>query len=315
MPVAELAALASRLSVGDLQLFRSLGVVPLLDSSARPSGLLSLEEALARGTTEVTEISESGSVPQLKLLNRGAEEIFLLDGEELAGAKQNRILNLSILVPGQSELEIPVSCVERGRWSWRGRGFSGTERVVFSKLRRSNAEAVSHSLDRSGRRSGDQGAVWDSISAKSVRMAVHSDTGAASALYERYREDLDEFVAGIAPLPGQVGAAFLVNGRLAGLDVLAGPDLLAHLLPKLVRSYALDVIDEDEGEGGNAPTASSGMQAVLVALESIAHLTPARHQAIGRGQDLRLRDNGLVGGALIADGAIIHLGVWAAAYH
>lgn len=54
---------------------------------------------------------------QLAFRNRGLDPAFLLDGEELVGAKQNRILNLSILVPGQTSLEIPVSCVEQSRWS------------------------------------------------------------------------------------------------------------------------------------------------------------------------------------------------------
>ena len=238
MVTVELSALPSRISVGVAQTFRNLVVVPLLDPSSPVAGWLTLDDALERGATEITEVSETGSVPQLKLLNRGDAAVFLLDGEELVGAKQNRILNLSILVPGRTSLEIPVSCVEQGRWSWRSRGFSSADRVIYSKLRRSNAEAVSESLAFSGDRRGDQGKVWDDISSKSVRMSVHSDTGAASALYERYREDLDGFVAGIEAAPGQVGAAFLVNGRFAGLDLLAGPDVLARLLPKLVRSYA-----------------------------------------------------------------------------
>ena len=315
MTALELFALSSRISFGSAQTFRNLAVVPLLDSSSPAAGWLTLDDALARGVTEITEVSEAGSVPKLRLLNRGDEAVFLLDGEELVGAKQNRILNLSILVPGKTNLEIPVSCVEQGRWSWRSGGFSGADRVIYSKLRRSNAEAVSESLAFAGDRRGDQGKVWDDIASKSLRMSVHSDTGAASAIYERYREDLDEFVAGIEAAPGQVGAAFVVNGRFAGFDVLAGPDLLARLLPKLVRSYALDAMDEHEvGSHEGSPTAE-GIHAVEAALQAVAHMTAAGHPAIGRGQDLRLKGDGLVGGALIAEGALVHLGVWSAAYH
>lgn len=318
MSVAELAEISARLSLGTPQAFRNLTVVPLLDPKAPPSGLLTLDDALAGGATEVTEISESGSVPQLKLLNRGPGEVFLLDGEELAGAKQNRILNLSILVAGRSELEIPVSCVEQGRWSWRGRGFSGAERVIYSKLRRRNSEAVSASLHSFHSARGDQGQVWEDIARKSVRMSVHSDTGAASALYERHREDLDEFVSGIAASPLQIGAAFLVDGRFAGLDLLAGPDLLSRLLPKLVRSYALDAMDDGEtgpaAEPGTTSGTTPGVDAVKAALQAVTEMTAARHRAVGRGDGLRLEGAGLVGGALVADGAVVHLGVWAEEY-
>lgn len=326
MTVAALSDLARRLALGEAQSFRSLVVVPLLDASAGPTGLLILAEALARGTTEVTEVSEAGSVPQLRLLNRGGEEVFLLDGEELAGARQNRILNLSLLAPPRAVLDIPVSCVEQGRWGWRGgrRGFAGTERVAYAKLRRRNAEAVSLTLASVGQRRGDQGGVWASIAEKSLRLSVKSDTGAAAALYESHREALDGFVAGIAAVPGQVGAAFVVNGRLAGLDVLAGPDLLARLLPRLVRSYALDVLDEEMtgevvGEAAAGPAVgTAGMEqihaAIHTTLAASAGLTATQHQAIGRGQDVRLKGEGLVGAALVADGALVHLGLWAEAY-
>jgi ARG and Rhodanese-Phosphatase-superfamily-associated Protein domain len=35
--------------------------------------------------------------------------VLILDGEELVGAKQNRIVNVTILVVTQSEIVIPVS--------------------------------------------------------------------------------------------------------------------------------------------------------------------------------------------------------------
>jgi len=95
--MTEVADLVANLSLGEAQTFRNLAVVPLIDASRGPAGYLTLDDALARGLTEITEVSEAGSVPQLKLTNRGDGQVFLLDGEELAGAKQNRILNLSIL--------------------------------------------------------------------------------------------------------------------------------------------------------------------------------------------------------------------------
>ncbi|MGQ0579869.1 MAG: ARPP-1 family domain-containing protein, partial [Betaproteobacteria bacterium] len=90
-----------------------------------------LDEALARKLARVTEISDSGSVPELMFSNEAEANILLMDGEELVGAKQNRVLNVSILVGGKSQVAVPVSCVEQGRWRWSSRHFASPGRALF----------------------------------------------------------------------------------------------------------------------------------------------------------------------------------------
>jgi hypothetical protein len=63
-----------------------------------------------------------------------------LDGEELVGAKQNRIV--TILVAPQSEIVIPVSCIEAGRWGYSRLEFAAGGRVLNPEIRESKAEAV-----------------------------------------------------------------------------------------------------------------------------------------------------------------------------
>jgi hypothetical protein len=78
--------------------FESLSIVPLLGTSLSEAPYDTLDAALGRGTLHITEVSESGSVPEIKVLNRGRQPVLIIDGEELVGAKQNRTVNLSILV-------------------------------------------------------------------------------------------------------------------------------------------------------------------------------------------------------------------------
>ena len=73
MPTPELLALSSRLSIGAAQVFRNLTVLPLIDATAPPTGWLTLDQAIGRGVAEISEISEHGSVPQLRLRNRAGE--------------------------------------------------------------------------------------------------------------------------------------------------------------------------------------------------------------------------------------------------
>ena len=84
---------------------------------------------------QVVELSEGGSVPTLKVHNRGDSMAFLMAGEHLVGAKQNRVLNASILVGVRTELAIPVSCVEAGRWAYRSRSFGSGGTTSHGKLR------------------------------------------------------------------------------------------------------------------------------------------------------------------------------------
>src|SRR5205085_1730983 len=133
-----------------------------------------LDEAVAEGAFEVTEVSAAGSVPTLNVVNKGARPVFLMAGEHLAGGKQNRVLNASILVAGQAELPIPVSCVERGRWGYRGAGFSGSGSSSHSRLRRLMHGQATRGYRDSGQASSDQGAVWREVERKLAE--THSST-------------------------------------------------------------------------------------------------------------------------------------------
>jgi hypothetical protein len=113
-----------------------------------------------RGEARVTEVSEAGSVPFLTVANGADRPLLLLDGEELIGAKQNRILNTTVLVGAHTEVTIPVSCVEQGRWGYRGRQFRPGDASLYASLRARKAAHVSQSV-RAGRgHRADQGEVW-----------------------------------------------------------------------------------------------------------------------------------------------------------
>jgi hypothetical protein len=307
MPTIPALERVKHLTIGPAQVCAGLAVHPLFGAEAA-NGYLTLDEALAAGTAHVTEVSEGGHVPELRFRNDGKEPVLLLDGEELVGAKQNRVLNLTILAPAKSEIVIPVSCVERGRWEWRSRKFSAANRTLYAKARRSKMEQVSSSLRDSGQRRSDQSRIWADIAGKSARMEAFSDTGAASAMYEQRAADLEEFVQAIKPEPGQVGAVFLVAGRVAGIELFGSAKALSRLYPKLVRSYGLDAIDEDRRAEGGPGEAGADPGSLLA---EVAEARAERHKAVGLGEDLRLDAPGLVGAALVDGADLVHLSAFA----
>jgi len=96
----------------------ALTVFPLFDQATGNIDYLLSDEALAAGVVSdtVKEVGETGSVPTLVVNNQADSLVLFLEGEELHGAKQNRVLNTSVLVGARTKTPIPVSCVEQGRW-------------------------------------------------------------------------------------------------------------------------------------------------------------------------------------------------------
>src|SRR5262245_1840940 len=112
--------------VGEPIRHEALCIFPLLPgpAPADPVDYRLSAEAVADGSVVVEESSDSGSVPTLRVTNKGERRVLFLEGEELRGAKQNRVLNTSVLIGAKAQTTIPVSCVEQGRWRFRTRQFT-----------------------------------------------------------------------------------------------------------------------------------------------------------------------------------------------
>ena len=297
------AALAflDQVTLGQPQSCHNLTLFPLLAEGPAEAGYRILDEALSSGCARITEVSAGGSVPELRFKNDCEIPVLLLDGEELVGAKQNRILNLTILVPAHQDILIPVSCVEAGRWSAQSAEFAASDRAHYASGRARKMAEVSFSLASHGERRSDQHAVWEDIAQKSERLSAPSPTGAAAALYETHRHRLDDYLAGFTPVERQCGALFAIGGQIIGFDLFDSPEPLGKLLPKLIRSFALDAIDQGEVTGELKP------EAVLPFLRSVAQAEIQRFPALGLGEDVRLNGADLTGGALEVGDRLIHL--------
>jgi hypothetical protein len=302
----KLHTLSHSLRIGTPIDVANLTMFPLLAVEQSPAGYSTLEEALAAGFLQVTEVSEAGHVPELAVVNSGEVPVLLLDGEELVGAKQNRIVNLSILVPPRAKLPLPVSCVEAGRWAQRTRAFAAAGRAHYASGRAMKLQQVSYFMRVSGARHADQGAIWDDIDAKAERMAAHSPTHAAAAMYEQARTELEAFQARLEVAPGQVGAVFAINGRIAGLEAFDSPATWRKSMRKIVESYGLDALDRR-----NEPR-SRGRRDPGRFLAAVAAGEVERFPAVGLGEDLRLRGRRVAGAALALDGELVHLLAFAA---
>ncbi len=112
----------------------------------------------ASGVLRVAEKPGGATVPELTVHNTGALPLLLLEGETLVGAKQNRTLDASVLVPAGAAADIAVSCVEAGRWG-APRASSRSVRHAPADLRRVKTATIA----REQMRSRKQAAVWSRI--------------------------------------------------------------------------------------------------------------------------------------------------------
>jgi hypothetical protein len=294
--------LIAAVAVGTPARHGSLAVFPLRSACQHATAVyLVLDDALATGQFRIAEVSESGSVPQLLAVNHNDSQVFLLDGEELVGAKQNRVLNLSIMLAPNSETEIPVSCVEAGRWRTESSSFHTEQRVQFARGRVQKMEQVSRSLRMSGEARSDQSAIWNEITEKSARMNVESPTGAMAALFESRNDDFRGYFDAIPTFDGQIGAAYAIGETLLGIDVFDSDATFRKLAPKLLASYALDAM---EVERHGAPPDS---RAVNEFIQSVCAVAPQPSTTVGMGEMVRLSTGDLVGAALQVDGCCVHL--------
>ena len=98
---------------------------------------------------------------------------MLLDGEELIGAKQNRILNTTIMIEAKTTQKIPVSCVEQGRWRHVSAKFA-SGMYAPPELRQNKSRAVSRGYASCGQAVSDQSEVWHNVQRLAVDLHAHS---------------------------------------------------------------------------------------------------------------------------------------------
>jgi hypothetical protein len=292
--------------VADPQEAAGLQVFGLRRPSDTALAYTTLDDALAAGTVEVNEVNESGSVPTLRVSNRADTLVFLMAGEQLVGAKQNRVLNASLMVDAHTDLPIPVSCVEAGRWGYRSRHFSSSGTSSHSHLRHKMAKQVTASYRSSGRPASDQGEVWQEVARKLDKMGSSSPSSALHQAYQDHMSRLGDVVGRLPAPEGCCGAAFAVRGRLAGVDLFDRPETLTRLWPKLVRAYAIDALEEPEST--EAPLTPEAVRQWLLSATA-AKAEPFKSP--GLGDDVRLEGPNLVGAGLVVREQPVHVELFA----
>ncbi len=226
--------------VGEAIEYRNLRIFPLIATKTLSTqNYLTLDEAMDNGWLKIREVS-SGQVNVVEIKNKAKKMVFIMTGEIISGAKQDRMLKEDILLPPNSDwTRAPVYCVEHGRWTHVSPEFK-SEKLLIPNAIRHKAKITENQSD-----------VWDEIALSQERMNISSKTGTIRANYEdkKIQKEIDEYVKKLVPALSKstIGVVVTTGNRIICLDMFAHNKLLRSLWRKLIKSYAMDAVVGEKG--------------------------------------------------------------------
>jgi hypothetical protein len=289
--------------VGEPQMCGAVAVFPL--STGLPlfhgnsSDYVLASEAMAAGTLTIQEVSEEGSVGDLLAENSGDQPVFILEGEEMEGAKQNRVLASSVLIAGKSRIRIPVCCVQRGRWGYSSSRQFSSGSCCPPTVRR----ILKQGDDTAPGRYGCQDAVWREIRRKHRATATCSEAENMSDTLEVHRETVEDLRCNLLYPANASGIAVTIGGKIVGIDLFDQPTTLAKLWDRLLQGIALDALEscDNERQPDGSDISVKLYKAKVMRWKQV-------EPVVGLGEAYRARDNDqTLATALVLNDSVVHL--------
>jgi len=260
-----------------------------------------LDEALKTGKFRIKEVSSYGEVPQVLVENELDKRVLILEGEELKGAKQNRMVNVTIYLEKRSRKTIPVSCIEAGRWRFYKEEFETADHLAHPRLRRIKIESFLSKPPEKRDFHADQSAVWDEVERKLRSFNVSSSTQALSDAFEKKAVELKEIKKAFSLQEGQIGVIAGIGDQVVAFDFLASEKKFPMIFEKLINGYALDVL-EVRKKGKVSSRKALNFLRKMVEAEDIT-----LKKSVSVGQNFFFRAGNIIGQGLAVEGKVFHL--------
>jgi hypothetical protein len=292
--------LLTTLTIGQPTHHHNLTFFPLLWPETHEPSYKLLSTAIEAGEAVVEEVNESGSVPNLAVTNKAKRPLLIPEGEILIGAKQNRVINVTVLMAAGVKFVLPVSCVEAGRWRYQSRQFE-SKFCAPPSLRNKKLKAIHKNRAAGGPAESDQGEVWDEVRKCLDGVDARSETASLTDAFVSAEQTLKEHCKRLV-LPG--GAAGVLVGRhdrIIGMDLFDSLMTLKTLWDRLADAYFFDAL---RNPSAAAPTLVDHAKRFS---ERVGCAATPRVPALALGEELEIASAGIVGAALLYDGGLCHL--------
>lgn len=218
---------------------------------------LSLRQALATNQAAIMEHEDDRGriredVNTLTIENFSDQPIFLMSGEVITGGMQDRVVAQDMVVPPRSgSVDVPVFCVEKGRWT------GDTKNNKFK-----NYHEASMHLRKVIDQTQSQSAVWEEIAKENRRDRVRTNTDAYTAhanspdYIQRENEYLSYFNPKFQNKENIVGIVGVTGGVVMGCDIFASSELFYREYNNLIYAY----IDEALTFGAEVTITDDGVK-------------------------------------------------------
>jgi hypothetical protein len=302
-PLPTLATLGFRWS--GLQTERApFGTVAWLEVS--PAATIS-----TAATTPGVSFHETGVVARLRVRNETLRPVVVPSDLVVDGGKQARVIESSIVLPPEAGVDVPVRCVEHGRWhakSARAPHDFEIRGATSSRTRSTFARNKSESLTATGRYELDQHTVWGHVHEELQRTQVVSTTHSYADFIEGEKASAVREARAMAYRAPDGANGFLVTH--------ASGNVWCEVLPtredlRAIAEYVLaDLFDPASVRG--APR-STDAPSELLDRAWRATLSRVDVPAHTLGTAFALRADEAFGSALVFEGRLAHLGITNAA--
>ncbi|MEO0115868.1 MAG: DUF6569 family protein [candidate division WOR-3 bacterium] len=278
---------------------RNLVIYPLSNGGKTNLKIKVLDEALKNNDVLISEL-DSARIEQVSFQNRSDYQVFVLDGEEITGAWQNRITTTAAYIDAKSEVLLPTSCVEQGRWGGKYQ-FTLANTCSYPSLRAILCKDVTNSLIKTRTFQANQERIWQSVSHKLNSLKVQSKTSSMHDIFSRLEEELSRFSENASALNQFTGVVAVCGERILCLDLFGYQNIFTHLLPKLLTSYGLDALEK------MLTLSPLPTKRVREFLNQLKEVPTQRFPSVGLGEEVRFQTDKLLGRALIFGENLLHL--------
>lgn len=227
---------------------KGFGLLQFRSEDADTFEYVSSNYALKNKIITVKEMNEQGSVNNLVVENNSPHFVFFMDGDVLVGAKQNRVLNTSVLLEPESITKITVSCIEQGRWKNKSKTFTNSEYSLPAKLRKMKSINIKNNLKSNKSYYANQSELWSEINAYEICHEYNSETMDLNELMMAKENNFKKFIEDFHFDKDANGLAMFSGDKLINVEIFNKSDIYKEYFSKMLYSTAMEIYHLDKSD-------------------------------------------------------------------